>query len=135
MCKTTAETDAPFLRNFLGALDFAVPGKIGGVDEAINPFFNLDEGTVRGQVANPRLDDGADGQPLFQSFPGVGLKTLHADGNTALGVLHIEDDHFDRIADFVEIGGMPATPRPSEFRNVDQALDTCLQFNKNTVVT
>ena len=68
----------PLLDSLAGVADLARPGHVADVQQAVDAFFDFDEGTVIGQVADGAGDQGAGRIALGNLVPRIGLGLLHA---------------------------------------------------------
>ena len=67
----------------LGRIDDLLgPRHLADVDEALDPFFDLDEGTVVHQADHPTVDPRTDGVLLVHQGPGILALLLVAEGDT-----------------------------------------------------
>ena len=120
--------------DFVGILDALRPTDITDVNEAVEAFFDFDEGAEFGDVANFAGDDGADGIFFGDEQPGIGERLLDAEGDAAVAGLDVEDDDVDFFADFEKLGWMLDFFRPAQLGDVNEALDALFELDENAVV-
>ena len=85
-------------------LDMLSPGHFGNVDEAFNARIQFNECTVIGNGYDLTLDDSAFGITFGDILPRMGLKLLHAEGDTFLLVVEVENHDFDFLTKLEHFG-------------------------------
>ena len=98
------------------------PGHFADVDQALDAFFELDEGPVAHHVDHGALDAAADGILLAHLFPGAGRLLLQAQGDLFLLVIDVQDLHLDLLVDLHDVGGV-VDAAPAHVGDVQQAVD------------
>ena len=116
-----------------GVLDLR-PGKVGDVDEPIDPFFDAYEGPEIGQIAHPPLDQFADRIPLFDGLPWIGLGLLDAEGYAPPLPIDVENYGFDNLPYRYDLGGVADAFVPAHLADVDEPFDPLLQLHKGPVI-
>ena len=96
--------------------DLAGPRHVADVQQAVDPFFDLDEGAVVGEVANRAFDHRAGRVAVGDLVPGVRLGLLHAERDFLLLLVDVQHDDFDLVVDVHQLVRMadalgPATSR------------------------
>ena len=104
------------------------------MQQAIDAFFDFNEGTVVGQVANFTFDDSIQRVPIRDQIPGVVLGLLHSEGDFLFIFIDPQDHHIDFVADLYQLAGMADPLGPRHLGDMDQALDTLFEFHEGTVV-
>src|SRR5208282_5304586 len=122
-----------FFKQLVGMTDLARPAHVGDVQQSVDPFLDLDEGTVVGEVADRALDHGAGRVLAGHLVPGVDLGLLHAQGDFLLVLVDAKDHDFDLVANVDQLAGVVDPLGPAHLRDVDQALDTLLELDKGPV--
>ena len=95
--------------------------------QAVDAFFDFDEGAEIGHVADAALHHRAHAVAAVDGGPGVRLELLQAERNAAVLGMHLEDHGFHLIARLHHLGGMLHAPRPGHFADVDQPFDARLR--------
>ena len=121
------------LEHFAGVTDLACPGHIRDVQQSIDTFFELDERTVVGQVANLASDFCVLGVALEDIVPRVGLGLLDTQRELlALGI-DTEDSDVDLVADLDHFARVVDPPGPGHFADVHETFDAGFEFDERTV--
>src|SRR3954449_9217895 len=110
------------------------PGHVGDVDQAVDSGLDFDEGAEAGQVANLAVDPGAHRVLERQHHPGILLRLLHSERDLLLGLVHLQHHRFDGFTDAHDLRRMANIPGPAHLGDVDQPLDTGLDFHEGAVV-
>ena len=113
--------------------DLARPAHVGDVQETVDPFFDLDERAVVGEVADGALDRGTGRVLLGDQVPGVGLGLLHPQADLALLLVDPQDDDLDLVAGLRDLAGVVDPPGPAHLGDVDQPLDARLELDEGAV--
>ncbi len=96
------ENDSPYgialLNDLIRMDDLLGPGHVRDMQEAINSIFELDKGSVVGEIPNNTLDNRSDREFFSNEIPGVLLDLLHAERDLLLLLLDLEDNHLCLIA-------------------------------------
>src|SRR5581483_4818712 len=122
-----------FLHHLAGVSHLAHPAHVGDVQEAVDAFLDLDEGTVIGQVAHHARDHGARRIALGHLVPGIGLHLLHAQRDFLLVLVDVEDLHLDLVADGDQLAGMVDAFGPAHLGDVHQAFQAELELDEGAV--
>ena len=99
------------------------PAHFGDVDQTFDALFDFHKGTVGHDVDHVTLDNAADSVLGFHIVPRIVALLLQTEGDTFLGVVDIQDHHFDFLTDFqhfVRVGDSA----PAHIRDVQQAVHT-----------
>ena len=123
----------PLLQHLAGVRHLAGPRHVRDVQQAVDALFNLDEGTVVGEIPNGAIDDGADGVPRGDHIPRVGLGLLHAQRDFLLLLVDGQHHHVDLVANLDQLGGVIDPAGPRHLADVDQPLDARLEADEGTV--
>ncbi len=99
-----------------------VLGQLGDVDEAFDPFFDLDEGAERHQLGDPAVHDLVDLAVLEHLLPRVLLGLLETQGDALPVAVDIEHPDLDLLADGEHLGRM-VHMAPGQLGDVDEAVD------------
>src|SRR3954471_6482191 len=110
------------------------PGHIRDMDQAVDSGLDFDEGAEAGQVANLAVDPGAHRVLERQHHPGILLRLLHSERDLLLGLVHLQHHRFDGFTDAHDLRRMANIPGPAHLGDVDQPLDTGLDFHEGAVV-
>src|SRR5579884_314019 len=113
--------------------DFFGPGQIADVQQAIDAFFDFDEGAVVGEVADLAGDDGARRIFFREQRPRIRFGLLHAEADFLLGLVDVEDHHFDLLADADHFARVVDALGPGHFGDVDEAFDAFLELHERTI--
>ncbi len=121
------------LKHFTGVGDFLGPGQIAHMQQGVDTVFNLDKGTVFGQVAHNTLDGGADGIPVAQLFPGIGLGLFDAQSNLFFFSVNAQHHHVHFVADAKHFVWITDTACPAHFADMNHAFHAFFQLDKGAV--
>src|SRR5581483_2479947 len=110
------------------------PAQVADVNQAIDSFFNFDEGAEVGQVANAPLDACAYGIFFNQRIPGIRGQLPHSERDAPLSGIHVQHNAFDLVIHADELRRMFGALRPRHFADVNKTFNSLLQFYKCTVV-
>src|SRR5271166_393650 len=110
------------------------PAQVADVDQPVYAFFNFDESSEIGQVADLALNNRAHGKFLVQTFPRVRLQLLETQANTALAGIDVQHHGFNLVANIDQLRRMLHALRPRHFTDVHQPFDSLLQLDKRAVV-
>src|SRR5271166_529819 len=110
------------------------PAQVADVDQPVYAFFNFDESSEIGQVADPALDNRTHWEFLVQTFPRVRLQLLKAQANAALAGIDVQHHGFNLVANIDQLRRMLHALRPRHFTDVHQPFDALLQLDERTVV-
>ena len=102
---------------FVGVVDAACPGHLGDVDEAFQPFFELDERTIAGDVDNRALDAFAHGVFAGDVVPGAFGFLLETERDFFFFVVDRQDHDFDLVVDLHQLGRV-VDPAPAHVGDV-----------------
>src|ERR1700694_2886608 len=91
------------------------PGEIRDVDETVDAFFDFDEHTEVGELADAALDHRADAVASGDGGPRVGLELFDSERDAAILRLHIQHHGFHLIADFDDLARVLHPPAPGHF--------------------
>ena len=121
-------------QHFAGMADLARPRHVGDVQQAVDAFFQLDERTVVGQVADLALDHAVDRdsarRPSSHGFSWVCF--MPSDSCWPFAV-DAQDHDLDLVADLHQFAGMIDALGPGHFADVHQAFDARLELDEGTV--
>ena len=119
--------------HFAGMADLARPRHVADVQQAVDPFFDFDEGAVVGEIANRAFDQRADRIAVGHFVPGVLLGLLHAERNFVLFLVDFQHDDIHFVVDVHQFVGMADALGPRHFADVHQALDAFFQLHEGAV--
>src|SRR5208283_2862090 len=110
------------------------PAQVADVDQPVYAFFNFDESSEIGQVADPALNNRTYWEFLVQALPRVRLQLLKAQANAALAGIDVQHHGFNLVANIDQLRRMLHALRPRHFTDVHQPFDSLLQLDERTVV-
>src|SRR6185369_625988 len=115
---------------------FARPGPVdvGQMDHAVDFAGQAYKQAELGDVANLALDRAADRVLFDERVPRVRHDLLEAEADPALLRIHVEHHDLDLLAGRDDLARVHVLLGPAHFGDMDQALDTRLQFDKSAVV-
>ena len=119
--------------HFARVIDLAGPGEIRDVDHAVDAFFEFDECTVGGHVANLALDLFADHVAKLDLVPWIWFELANAEGDLLLVLVDAEHEGFDFLAECEDIRWTRDALGPGEFRHVDETFDAVFDLNECAV--
>jgi len=123
----------PFLDDFRGVVDLPRPGEVGDVNHAVEPFLQLDEGAVAGEVADLALDLRARRILLQGLVPRVGLKLADAQRDFLFVLVDAQHDGFDHFALLEHVAGLGNALGPGKFSDVNKSFNAGLQLDEGAV--
>ncbi len=123
-----------FFEDLGGMLDAFDPRHVGDVDQAVDAFFDFDEGAEIGEFAQAAFDDRADAVAVLDGGPGIGFQLFDAERYAFLARFYFENYDFDAIANLDDFGGVFEAARPGHLGNMDEAFDAGFEFDKGAVV-
>ena len=98
------------------------PGHFRHMDQALDPRFELDEGTIVGDVRHPAPEPRAGRIFRLDALPGVLEQLLHAERDTVGFVINLDDFYPHRLADRQNLGRMIDSP-PGDIGHVEEPVD------------
>src|SRR5271165_2830589 len=110
------------------------PAQVAYVDQPVYAFFNFDESSEIGQVADPALDNRTHWEFLVQTFPRVRLQLLKAQANAALAGIDVQHHGFNLVANIDQLRRMLHALRPRHFTDVHQPFDALLQLDERAII-
>ena len=119
--------------HFGRVIDLSGPRHIGDMDHAIDAFFEFDERTVSGEVADRALDLATELVAVFDFVPRIGLELANAEADFLLFLVDAEDDGFDILADSEDVGWARDALGPGEFGDMDETFDAFFDLDEGTV--
>ena len=122
---------AEFRRMF----DFLGPRKVGYVHQSVDAFFQFNEYTEVGEIANRTGLLGADRIFFRDIGPRIGGKLLHTEGHLALVAVQSQYYGLNLIADLDKILCGTKVGRPRHFRYVNESFNTRHNFYACAVVS
>src|SRR5260370_26004043 len=108
------------------------PGHFGDVDQLVHTGIQLNERAEICKAGYNSVDAISNLILTARHSPGVGLQLLHAERDLSGVPIDLENLHFDRIADFKDVGRF-VHPRPGNICDVEQAVQTT-EVDKCTVI-
>src|SRR6266436_1148314 len=111
-----------------------LPVEVGQMDHAVDIALEPEEQAELGLVLGLALDRRSDREFLDKHFPGIAHGLLEAERDPALDGIDFENLHFDFLRGRDDLAGVHVLFGPRHFRDVDQTLDTRLQFDERAVV-
>src|SRR6516162_5516201 len=117
-----------------GVLAGATPIDIGHVDHTVDVTRQTDEEAKFGDVANLALELSADRVLVDESLPWICERLLEAEADAPLLSIDIEHHDLDLLAGRDDLAGMHVLLGPAHFGDVDEPLDTRLQFDKGAII-
>ena len=126
--------DFAFLDDVARMVDALVVGHVADVDHAVDAVAEIDERT-EGLDGRDRGFHDRPGLVLLHGFDeGVAEGALEAELNALVAGLHAQDNHFDLVAHFEEIGGLADLLRPGHLREMDEAVDARGEFDEGAEI-
>src|SRR5438477_5317257 len=111
-----------------------LPVEVGQVHHAVDIALEPEEQAELGLVLDLAFDRGANREFLDKHFPGVAHGLLETERNPALDRVDFENLHFHFLRGRNDLAGVHVLFGPRHFRDVDQAFDARLEFDKGAVV-
>src|SRR6185369_9767945 len=109
------------------------PGDVRHVNHAVDVALEADEQAELGRVLDLALDDRADRVRLGEGLPRVRLRLLEAERNPALLLVHLEHLHVHFLRSADDLAWVNVLLGPAHLRDVDETLDTRLQFDEGAI--
>ena len=122
-----------FLEDLGWVADLLGPRQIADVQQSIDPFFDLDERAVVGDVPHLALDHRARRILLGNAFPRVLLDLLHAEADFLLVLVDLQHLHLDVLALRDHFARVIDALRPGHLGDVHQAFDAFFQLDERAV--
>lgn len=123
-----------FFKHFRGMFDALNPRDIGDVDEAVDAFFDTDKDAEVGDIADLADDLATEGIFLFELAPRVGFDLFHAEADTTVVDVDIEDNSIDGLADVDDFGGVFDAFGPRHLGDVDETFDAFFDLDESAVI-
>ena len=101
---------------------------------AVDIAGQADEQAELGLVLDLALDDRADRMRLLEFLPRVAQRLLEAERDAALDRVDLEHHHLHFLRGRDDLAGMHVLLGPGHFGDVDQPLDSRLQFDEGAIV-
>src|SRR5690606_22983493 len=121
------------LEHFAGMADLARPRHIADVQQPVDPFFQLDERTIVGEVADLAGDDHVD-RVLFRDLGPRVLLGLRPAAREPLPLLIDAQDHaVDLVADLHQFAGMADALGPRHLADVHQPFDPRFELDEGAI--
>ena len=121
------------LEHLTGALDPALSGDGGDVQEPVDPLGDIDEGAEILEPNHGALEGCADLELAHEVGPRVGLETLGAEGHSALLGLYSDDLHLHGVA-FAESLPRMVYPAVADLADVNHAFDAVAEIDESPEV-
>ncbi len=118
--------DFNFIANrnqFAGVVDAFGPGHFRNVHQALDTFFEFDEGSIGHHVDYAALEGLALGITIFNTIPGRSGLLLETQGDSLPIEIHLEHDDFKFLVHLDHLAGMIHTA-PGHVRDVQKAVNT-----------
>src|SRR6185312_2218882 len=122
------------LHDFRRVLDALGPRHVRDVNQPVDARLDFGERAERRQVAHLAAQPRADRILLRQRHPRILLRLLHAERDFLFGLVDLEHDRFDRLADRHELRRMADVARPAHLGDGHEAFDARLELDEGTVV-
>src|SRR6185437_4768531 len=110
------------MHQFVGVADPLSPRHFADVDQALDAFFELDEGPVAHHVDDRALDAAAHRVLVGDVLPGAGRLLLEAQGDLLFLAVDVQDLHLDFLVDRDQLRGV-ADAAPTHVGDVQQPVD------------
>src|SRR5437763_203612 len=110
------------------------PIDIGEMHHAVDIAGKTDEQTELGDIADLALDRAADRVLLGKRVPRVRHDLLQAEADAALLRIDIKHHDLDLLGGRDDLAGVHILLRPAHLGDMDEALDTRLQFDEGAVI-
>jgi hypothetical protein len=92
------------------------------MNEALDAFLDLNEGTVRHQADNFAFDSLTDREALFNPIPWIGLHLFHSQGDALFVAVDIKNLDFDVLTDLQHFPWM-GQPCPRHVGDMQETVD------------
>ena len=122
------------LKQFGRMVDFFCPRHVGYVQEPVDAFFDLNEGSVVGEVAHEAWYDRSRRIFLLHLNPRILPYLLESERNLFVLGVYVKQFHVDFLADVDDFGGMPNALGPRHFGYVDHPLNAFFELDKGAVI-
>ena len=122
-----------FLDHFAGVIDLLGPAHIGHMQQPVDPFLDLDERPVVGQVAHLAVDHGSRRVLACDLRPGVLGELLEAQRDFLLVRIDFQDHHVDFLSHAQQLAGMVDSLGPAHFADMHEAFDAFFEFHERPV--
>jgi hypothetical protein len=103
------------------------------VHHAIDAFFEFNEGSVGGHVADLALDLFADDVALLDFIPWIGFELADAERDLLLVLVNTEDHGFDHLTERENVGWAGNAFDPGKLGDVNETFDALLDFDECAV--
>ena len=113
--------------------DFANPTHVGYVQQAIDTFFDFDESTIIGKVANSAWNNGAWRISLCNFVPRIVLNLLHTKRNLLFIFVDVQNLNFNLVANRYHFVRMVDSLGPAHFADMNKAFDAWFKFNERAI--
>ena len=113
--------------------DLTSPRHIADVEQAVDPFFQLHERAVIGEISDLPFDDCIDRIFLGHASPRILLRLLHAERKLLPFLIDAQNDDLNLVANVDQLARMIHAPRPRHLADVHQAFDPRLQLHECAV--
>ncbi len=123
-----------FLDDFRRVLDPSCPTEIRDMHQAVDSRLDFDECTEGCEIAHHTRQLRAGRVLGGKSEPRILFDLFHAERDFLVLHVYFQHDRFDLVADIHQLGRMPNVARPRHLGNVDETLDSLLQFDERAVV-
>ena len=113
--------------------DLASPGHIRDMQQAVDPFFQLDKGPVIRKVTHCSIHSRSRRVFIKDLVPGVLLCLLDPHRHLLFFRTYRQHDDIDLIANLQEFVWMVDPTGPGKLTDMNQTLDTRFQLHKSTI--
>src|SRR5581483_10033316 len=122
------------LQNFRWMFDPLCPGQVRDVYQAVDTFFDLDEGAEIGHVADAAFDHRADTVAAVYRRPGIRFELFQPQRNPPFVWMDFQHHRLDLIARPYNFRRMFHSARPRHLGNMDQAFHSGFEFHERAVI-
>src|ERR1700730_1435198 len=103
------------------------------MDHPVNTFFKFDECSIRRHIPNLSRDTRTNGILVLNRIPRIRFELTNSQRNLLLLLVDAKDDCLNFLPLSQKIGGSRNSLSPRELRNMNQAFDALLDFNKSSI--
>ena len=114
--------------------DLASPGHVGNMQQAVDPLFQFDKGTVIGQVSDTTFDQFVRRVFRFHLVPRVVLGLFHTERHLFARFVDAQHGHIDFVANLDQFIRMIDATNPGHLADMNQTFNARFQFHEGTIV-
>src|SRR3984885_526884 len=126
--------DLLYLKHVLWMVNAFFGADLADVNQALDALRQLHKGSELRYSCDWAFDNRTCGKLLRHHSPWVAESLLEPQRETALGWVDQKDDGLNRVIEFQQISRLPHLVDPRHLRDVNQALDSGLDFDERTKI-